>query len=635
MIYYMCASVAILLTGIWLAAKNKNNLRKVSVTLTAAISFAISALVFPYFHLGQSDLLIAILKDIRYGPSAVTMSVNADIVSALGLTSPMKEIFMFYLYNLYIAGPLCASLFLLSFSRTVAEWLRIRKYRKAHVFSRLDSRTLAIARSIAASGRKEILIFCGCDEKNESPLAPEARTIHALLLNKKIRNLKLMKGFSNEFYIFSDSVLESISDTAALCEKLMNEPEDIRTRMTVRYIADYRYIELIRSLDAKYGDKIQLRFIDEENAEALHVLRQCRPSLIREGHHEVMIFGNTDASLALFRSLICLLITPESTWRIHLFDPHAKKTAAMLKQRCPELLNAPLDEYLGFQSEDGMNYPLHFHEYDPDSSEMLETLRKLPVPDMLFVTYADDGVNFITARTLKRFYGSLSDNLQVPKITCLVREPRLNRILDPEEFHYYGNVDERFSYDKIVRPEIAESAERVHLSYLGNEYRSLMNEDSPKRQKVLEDTGFFRYVNYDSSFAMALALEYRAARILRDKPEGEKDEDFINRWLEDETNLCLLGDYEHLRWNAYQRLQGWRTASPAQEKMIAEKTGGKKVKDDDLLLHPAITSVEDLPGAEMLADAILSEVSGTEKHTRYVELDRVILKDMTNILNIT
>ena len=68
---------------------------------------------------------------------------------------------------------------------------------------------------------------------------------------------------------------------------------------------------------------------------------------------------------------------------------------------------------------------------------------------------------------------------------------------------------------------------------------------------------------------------------------------------------------------------------------IAEKTGGRKVKDDDLLLHPAITSVEDLPDAEKLADMILSEVSGAEKHTRYVELDRAILKEMTNILNIT
>ena len=134
--------------------------------------------------------------------------------------------------------------------------------------------------------------------------------------------------------------------------------------------------------------------------------------------------------------------------------------------------------------------------------------------------------------------------------------------------------------------------------------------------------------------ASALSLEFRRAYILSKKPEGDKrsDDEFIRGWLDDPQKLSILGDAEHMRWNAYQRVQGWRTADAAQTGTIAVSTSGRRIRSDEFMLHPALVPLEDLPEVEKTTDDIKHGVDPGSSGTGFVESDRVILKNLPLIL---
>ena len=76
-------SVVILLIGFWFVRKNRGDLKKQSLIMTAAISLSITCLTFQYFQLSAHNTLFATLAAIRYGTQAITMNVNGDIAYPL------------------------------------------------------------------------------------------------------------------------------------------------------------------------------------------------------------------------------------------------------------------------------------------------------------------------------------------------------------------------------------------------------------------------------------------------------------------------------------------------------------------------------------------------------------------------
>ena len=138
MIIFLAVALFILSIGVSIAWRNRNDLQKMSLSMTVSISFAISALALPYFMNKNSHLLYALLAALKYGTSAIGMSVNEDILYSLNLSGPIFHAYNFLLSLLYIAGPVFASMFIIGFSRSLVEFLRFGKYRHVHVFSELQ-----------------------------------------------------------------------------------------------------------------------------------------------------------------------------------------------------------------------------------------------------------------------------------------------------------------------------------------------------------------------------------------------------------------------------------------------------------------------------------------------------------------
>ena len=627
MTFYIVSALIILAVGIYSAYKNIDNLKTTSVKMTAAISLAVSVLVIPYYMKNQYDFLIVILKSIRYGVSAVTMSVNTDVVETLELTEPVRTIYKGLLYGLYILGPIFASLTVMSFSRTIMEWFGNLRSRRIHVFTQISQETLLIAESLSEK-KKEMILLYNADAIHDESMTVKANSIHAMFMNKDANDIRFRKDAFYEFYVINEDPEKVLAQMEKLCDLLLKKPNFSKDYVIVRCFIDRTEMELIRYLDRKYGNQITIRYMDPANAAAVDVLRRRKESLLRQPHNEVFIFGAHNVGMSLLRNLSCLLIQPGYTWDIHVFDKEAVSIAGELKAKCPEYLNLNAENYLKIENIPGMNYNVHFHPYDRNIL-LPAGLSGYPQPDHIFICEDDDKLNYKIAKTIKRYYAALNQDLSFPDICVLIRSPQLNKIIIEPDMTFFGNSEKLYNYKTIVTPELEEGARRTHLAYLMDP--KIMNASRQEQNRVLDETGYYSFANMDSSFSMALALEYRIAYILSQKTGEGSDTEYIRAWLSDEDNLQKLADAEHLRWNCAQRLLGYRLPTADQERLIAERLKGKKVKDDELLMHPALVDNEHLADAEQLADQILGSLNPEAKKTNYTALDKAILLNMIEI----
>ncbi|MBQ8995690.1 MAG: hypothetical protein IJ091_07730 [Oscillospiraceae bacterium] len=617
------------------AHKRKNDMKAMSLSLTAGISIAAAVLTAPYFALSYKDPFMIGLKSFRYGAGLVSLSVEPGIVSALGLTGAVKTVYTVLLYIIYLLEPICASLFAVSFSRSVSEWIRFRGHKKVHVFSQLNSKTVAIAESLAESRPDEMPVFCNDEGSGNEDLRMRARAAHALLLKRNEASLHIRKGREYEFYIIEPDTRKVLTDTAKLCGELVKKKYYDRSRVFVRFSASPDCQNMTRDIDRVYGKQVRLRPVDEHDSEAICLLRSYCTELSVPGEHRVVIVGGGAAGAAMLRQAVCVMTGPETASSFVYISKNAAAEASHLKASSPGILEKPLSSYTGAGTSDG-DYPIHFYNTDPESADLFDILSSLGEPSLICVTSDDDEMNYDLAQRIKRFFASRKEDLSYPPIACRITDKKLNEMLGSDTgVRLFGNEADRYDYDSLIDPELEEEAKRVHLSYLLATTPNALDVTGSEREKLLEDSDFYGYVNMQSSMASALALVYRRAYILSKKSEEDErpDEEFVREWLEDPGKLKVLGDAEHMRWNAFQKYQGWRKADRDQTKTIAKSTSGRRIRSDEFLLHPALVPLEELPDVEKTTDEIKLNVDPNGNATGFIESDRLILRNLPVILN--
>ncbi|MBR2675298.1 MAG: hypothetical protein IKE28_00110 [Solobacterium sp.] len=623
MIIFLAVALFILSIGVSIAWRNRNDLQKMSLSMTISISFAISALALPYFMNKNSHLLYALLAALKYGTSAIGMSVNEDILYSLNLSGPIFHAYNFLLSLLYIAGPVFASMFIIGFSRSLVEFLRFGKYRHVHVFSELNERSAMIAESLYKRNPKELRVFCTSRNASDA-LKARANKNHSFLVQFDEASMKIRKNRTYEFYEIYDDPDKTLPKTAELARHLRDQNSD---HAVVRVFINHSHLELVREFDTQFGSDntaLQIRYIDENGAEAtelFHHMIQSLPIGIPDYHYQFLLIGCGETGGSILRTAASLLILPESRTKFHVVDRNARQIAARFKSEAPEFLNADLDAYFS-DDPTGKNYDITFHNLDAQSSELGELLQKIGRPDLTVVSISDDLENHRIAKQILRILSSESDQLDSPLIAARIRNSRSLDLLEKDsKLWFFGSMEKHYSYDSLVHPQLEEAAKQVHMAYC--------REDQWTPE--LEET-FYRYVNNDSSFAQALAMMARCRYILFSKPEGVPNREWIDSVINDPEKLAVLGTAEHNRWNAYQRINGWRKATLAQVDVIAKRTGGRKVKDDVLLLHPAIVTYSQLEEVEREVDRIRRKYNPEASSVDYINSDRVIIRCLPKIL---
>ncbi len=630
MLLYILISVLILAAGIKIAWPDRYDLKKLSAVMTLTISLAVTAMTWPFFLKTRGNILFAIFSAIKYGAGTVAMSGQEGIIDTLGLTGPMRYISAVLLYMYYIAGPIFASVFVISFSHSAMEWFRTRRKHTVHIFSQLNSDSLITALSIPKDD--SMIIFTDTKDADEE-LKVKARAGHALLLEKEELDIPLLKGKEYNFYEINDSHDEALQRTVTLIERLKSAKQEIRKNTTIRCFVSYKELELIREIDRNKPKDINLRFIDIYRQESVRLMADLKDDLIVRGRKEIRfaVVGAGMAGTSLLKNAASLMILPETEYVIDVFDHKARDIAARLKAECPEILNLPLDCYFEDCKEEKKNLNIRFHQVNAERCELDEELMKY-CPDVhaIVFTAGNDQLNFRTAKRISRLYASKSDTLSIPRLAIRIKDSDLRSMI--RDTHagmiVYGCSDENYRYENIVAPQLEETAARVHLSYLNSWYPGILDADAGRQSEVLWETGFYSYVNQDSSYAQALASLYRCAYIRANSDLSVHD------YLKDEKNQKLLAEAEHCRWNMYQRFQGWRYLNHAQEMEVSRMLKGKKVKDDRYLLHPALVDTADLAEAESYADECLKAFNPESEGSKYILSDYQIIWMMPVILKV-
>ncbi|MBQ2085515.1 MAG: hypothetical protein II464_04540, partial [Oscillospiraceae bacterium] len=572
MVAYILTALIILAATAAIVGKQRTDLKRRTISLTAGVSLAASVLAFPYFHSRIGDLFVSSLKSLRYGfIEMLSMNVEPDVINTIDASGLTLTVYTVLLYVLYAVGPLSASLFFASFSRSFSEWFSLLTHRKIHIFSELNPRTVVIAESLCSEHPRDLLLFCNDNDEDDSDLTLRAIKAGAVLTRKNECDLPHSTKKEYEFYEIGHDIGKVLTDTSNLCGALIKKKNYIPSKTTVRYSVSSDNLELARNLDLSFGSRIRLRPLDENDSTALNMFRKYSVSLTRPGHHDIVIAGGGQLGRSILTMSVNMLIQPDSSFTVHYLSDKACSEASHLKASAPGILNRSLEQYFTSAPE-GKNYDIRFYDTDPSGSETLDILSSIKDPDLVCVCSDDDFRNYRLAQSVKRLYASLNPDLAIPMIACCIRDGALNEILVPESgIDLFGNEADLYSYETIIDPDLEDEARRVHLSYLASSEPDALKQPAYIQEQILTDTGFYNYVNLQASLFCALALEYRRAYILNKKePDDTRDDAvFVRGWLGDPENLELLGNAEHLRWNAYQRFQGWRPASAAQTESIA------------------------------------------------------------------
>jgi len=609
--YIIIAGIVILI-GSCLSLIKRNDIRSMSLTLTGTLSFAAMILVFPYFYLSE-DLPIAVIQSIRFGFSAVAMGVDGSIPYELELQGMQFQIYRFFLYALYILGPLSGSLFLITFSSRIRTLLSFIGKKHFHVFSQINEISLKIASSIHESRENEMLVFCNCENLDQD-LLKQAREINALVLKEKEYRLILLKNRFYEFYEIEEDGRDRFQSAASLCENLTKQDKVQSENLMVRILLKDLNRELILNLERQYADQIPLRPIDEDQALTIEALSQCMDLLSTKKDLKAVVIGEDELSLSFIRNLLCLMIKPESGQEITLLGPSSSRLLEQLYNDNPELTCYDIKSL------------------DCSCGKETTLLKTIKQPDIIFVLYKDSNLSYRCSDQIKCYYSSINTDLHCPEILCFVSDGILQKTIRDAQIHFFGNYEELYSYDRIVNPSLEEAASRVHLSYLRSDYPDILESDSQLQKKILKESGFYRYQNQESSFGMALALKYKKSYILSfRKDDSIPEEEFIFQWLKDEKNMQAMADAEHNRWMAFERSHGWRLADKQQTKAIIHKYEGSRANDPELRLHPALVENKDLSNVEEMVNELLKDY-GSSYRVHYLNADRQIIEDMIYIL---
>ena len=462
---------------------------------------------------------------------------------------------------LFVMAPMLTFGFVLSLFKNFAAYRKLLSHPRAplYVFSELNERSLALAKSVISNHKKAILVFASVDEKNATTaLAEDAKELGAICLKNDMPALNLKFHTSDSgiyFFAISEDDAKNISHaisvvtnplyryrkstrlyvfsvssegtliTSGLQNKLSMEIEKSKSEGSRRPEIFLKRVNSVRSL-------IYRTLYDEGEK----LFYSAVPSADGEKTVSALVLGTGSQGTEMIRALSWFgqMQTPSVKYRIDInaFDKD-EKASERFSALCPELMS---EDYNGVFVEGEAQYKIAIHGgMDVSTSLFTEKIKSLGSISYVFISLGSDELNIHTAVALRTLFEQLH---QKPIIEAVVYDSKRKKELkdaktafgDDYGIDCVGDLDTLYSEDVIVHSALEEAAMEIHSRY-----------GSP-----MHDFWAHEY-NYSSSMASAIHNEVRIRLGVPGagkKELTEKERDFIE----------LL---EHRRWNAYMRSEGW------------------------------------------------------------------------------
>ena len=455
-------------------------------------------------------------------------------------------VYTIYASVLFVAAPALSAGVVLSFFKGASAVIKYTLYPRSDIYilSELNDRSIVLARDILtnkADKRRRLVVFTDVfetEEENNFELVSEAKRLGAICMRKDIVDisLKRSKNIFRKIYLIGDDEDENINQALTLIDRCRHTPlyNNLKTQIYV-FARSMESEVLLNSIDN--GD-VKVRRINEYRNMINHTLNNYS---IFEDAREVdgqkqislAIVGLGAYGIELLKAACWFGQMPGYKMTIHAFDNECGTDK--IKNIAPELLELNNKNIAGEPY-----YNIVFHDgIDVKSSKFQDELSKIDLVTTAFVTLGNDELNIEAAMKMRVQFGrdAISSGKHVPPVyaiiysmseTKAVSQGGLKNMNDEDYgIHFIGSIQSRYTVDSIEMTELELEGLKCHLHWVA---------------RVDEEDAIRKYNKYEyyrrSSAAEAMYMKFRSELV--SGYDGEQ-----------------LKEYEHKRWSAYMRSEGF------------------------------------------------------------------------------
>ncbi len=472
-----------------------------------------------------------------------------DLVASDGIYGWLSIMYAVFGCAMFVTAPVLTAGFVLSFFKNATAYLKYKLYKGPAIYymSELNNRSLTLAEDIVNSVKgKKLIVFFGVNDADENieDMIFNAKKIGAICLKKELGDVTLKKGkILRKFYIISEDEDKNVEIALSLIEKCRNSVK-YNVRDTHFYVfSKSQSTEML--LNAADNGAIKVRRVIESKNIVYRTLRShsvfADAAAANTKHLNIVIVGIGKYGLELLKTLCWYTQMVGYTIEIHAFDCK-REIADKIAATAPEFI-----KFNGVKKEGEAYYNVIFHDgVDISSNKFREELYKIGQVTTAFVMAGDDDLNIQTTIRMREVFGrvSLEKGYTIPPVLASVYSGAKNDILSANGglksisganygIEFIGDARVLFSLETIEQEELEAKGLECHLRW------SSTVDEIEKNKKLYDKYEYYRR----ASVAEALYSERRVALGIVTGKDENADE--------------IIKEYEHRRWNAFMRSEGY------------------------------------------------------------------------------
>ena len=608
--------------------------------MTGGVFLSAIALLYPAvsISLGEdSSFFTNLLVSMQNTLQLFTIDADFGLVASLfegeekGL---LYTVYTVYASSLHIIAPILTAGIVLSFFKNVRAFLRYYVFSlpcDLYVLSELNERSMALAENIFVENKKRRnrarIVFTDVfeqkeDEKNYE-LVQRAYAIGAILFAKDITQIRLRptygKKITRKVYLIGDNEDENIKqalNVISYCRrpKKNGKPSVYNTSKTEFYVFS-RSAEsevLLNSLD---NGNMKVRRIDENRNFVLRTLKEHpiffdalpAPEGKTDKQLNIILVGLGRIGTEFVKALSWIGQMYGYELNLHIFDgvPNIEKR---LRSIAPDLIKNNFvsrrpkradEDYLSYYLDksaltyrpriDGEAYYNFFYydKVDVKTQDFLDIVSSIGDASTVYVTLGDDELNIETAMRLRTQFerDKVARGAHIPSIFAVVYSEIKNAIISDHDglrtfkdekydINIVGSLESSYTLDALEQENIEKAGLECHLKWSGS--------DEAKKK----DTESYSKYEYYRRSSMAEALH----AFLRGKiglVPGEVDE----------KTAEMIYKYEHCRWCAFIRSEGYIYINEASKSDLAKTHKHLRPYDE---LNPDVRLLDQIVITELM-----------------------------------
>ncbi len=517
-----------------------------------------------------------------------------------GLSAIGTEIYAGFFAVLYVLAPILTFGVVLSFFKSASAYKKyfFSFFRDVYVFSELNAKSLALAKSLKKHEPRRVIVFCDVFEQNEEEsfeLLEKAKELDAITFKKDISTIDFRihsKKRLLAFLAIGEGDSENIKQAMELVERygdrekaelyvfsrtvgseLMLSKASVR-KIKVRRINDAR--SLVLNLLYTGGDKIFSSALTEyEDVKYFHNYKTGKKE--PKKCISAVVVGMGLYGREMMKGLTWFSQMEGYTFRLHGFEKD-KTAGARFASECPELMEEKYNKQMDDVND--AQYDITIHSgIEILSDEFFKELKRIKDISYVFISLGDDDTNIriaVAVRAALRRMAIEEGREDTAIVETVVydenKNKSLNGVFDFSEkstydINFVGSLPDYYSEGVLLNSELEKKALERHMMWGGGE-------------EAIRKFWTYEY-NYRSSMASVMHRKHKLLiPMMREIIEIPKE----NRT---EEQAYVLRTVEHRRWNAYMRTEGWSRGD---------------IRNNLAKVHPCLRPFKELPYEEQIKD---------------------------------